>query len=160
VGNGRSAVMVTRVPRQVGGWDPSPRDGNEDYKTFFLMVERGNFAVARSHLLGYRQLRGNRSSKPRRMLTTFDQVVVEFPPRYPAYADEFFAGRAAMIAYLLDRAEVNRHWDAALYLVDEAWAKDNGGRCRCYRRRCLSRAGFSCLYHLGRCCTQQDPVRN
>lgn len=45
MGNGSSAVMVTRVPRQVPGWDPSPRDGNEDYKTFFVMAERGSFAV-------------------------------------------------------------------------------------------------------------------
>jgi hypothetical protein len=45
VGNGSSAVVVTRVLRQVGGWDTSLRDGDEDYKTFFLTAERGNLAV-------------------------------------------------------------------------------------------------------------------
>jgi glycosyltransferase involved in cell wall biosynthesis len=128
VGNGSSALMVTPVLRHVGGWDISRQiDGNEDYKTFFLMAERGNFAVVRSHLLGYRQLRGNKSSKSRQMLTGFDKVVAEFQPRYPAYADEFFAGRGEMIAYLFDKAVLNRNWDAAIYLVNEAWANDKGG---------------------------------
>jgi hypothetical protein len=45
VGNGGSAFMITCVPRQVDGWDTSLRDGNEVYKTFFLMAELGNFAV-------------------------------------------------------------------------------------------------------------------
>jgi hypothetical protein len=34
--------------------------------------------------------------------------------------------RGAMIVYLFDMAVLNRSWDAALYLVDEAWAKDKG----------------------------------
>jgi glycosyltransferase involved in cell wall biosynthesis len=126
LGNGSSAVMVTSVLRQVGGWDPHLRGGNEDYKTFFLMAERGNFAVVRSHLLGYRKLRGNRSSQARPMLTTFDQVVDEVRPRHLVYAGEFFAGRSALIAYLFDRAVLNWNWEAALYLLGEAWAHDRG----------------------------------
>jgi hypothetical protein len=124
VGNGSSAAMLTSVLRDVGGWDPARRIiGNEDYKTFFQMAERGNFAVVRAHLLGYRQTTTNLSSKARQMLTGYDLVVGEFRPRYPQHAGQFAAGRAELIAYLFDRAALNGKWDSVAYLAREAWAQ-------------------------------------
>jgi len=123
IGNGSSPVMLTRVLRAVGGWDLSLGGGNEDYKLFFLLAERGNFSVVRSHLLGYRQGRENRSSKARRMLASYDQVLAEIQPRYPEYAGEFSAGRSELIAYLFDKAVLNMKWGAAAYLLREAWAQ-------------------------------------
>ena len=124
IGNGSSPIMLTRMLREVGGWDVNLRGGNEDYKTFFLLAERGNFAVVRSYLLGYRQCRENRSSKTRRMLSTYDQVVAEFDHRYPEHADQFSAGRREMIAYLFDKAVLNWNWRAAAYLLRETMAHD------------------------------------
>jgi glycosyltransferase involved in cell wall biosynthesis len=119
IGNGSSPIMLTRVLRDV-----SLRGGNEDYKTFFLLAERGNFAVVRSYLLGYRQGRENRSSKTQRMLSSYDQVVAEFGPLYPEHADQFSAGRREMIAYLFDKAVLNRNWRAAAFLLRETLAHD------------------------------------
>jgi glycosyltransferase involved in cell wall biosynthesis len=124
IGNGSSPIMLTRTLRDVGGWDVSLRGGNEDYKTFFLLAERGNFAVVRSYLLGYRQGRDNRSSKTQRMLSSYDQAVAEFGPRYPEHADQFSAGRREMIAYLFDKAVLNGNWRAAAYLLRETLAHD------------------------------------
>ena len=124
IGNGSSPVMLTRVLRDVGGWDVSLRGGNEDYKTFFLLAERGDFAVVRSYLLGYRQGHESRSSKTKGMLSSYDQVVAEFQPRHPEHADQFSAGRREMIAYLFDKAVLNRNWDAAAYLLRETLAYD------------------------------------
>jgi glycosyltransferase involved in cell wall biosynthesis len=121
VGTGSSAIMLTKVLRDVGGWDPKLRHGNEDYKTFFLMAERGDFTVVRSHLLGYRQTRGSRSSNAWRMLSSYDEVLAEFRPRYPEYAAEFSRGRAELIAYFFDKAVLDRRWKAAAYLIREAW---------------------------------------
>jgi hypothetical protein len=91
--------------RQFGVWDTSLREGHEDYKTFFLMAERGNFGVVRSHLLGYRPTQGSKSSKPRRMDTMFDQVVAELQPRYPVYANELLARRDDCVFVRHGRAE-------------------------------------------------------
>jgi glycosyltransferase involved in cell wall biosynthesis len=124
IGNGSSPIMLTRILREVGGWDVSLRGGNEDYKTFFLLAERGNFSVVRSYMVGYRQTRDNRSSKTQRMLSSYDQVVDEFAPRYPEHADQFSAGRREMIAYLFDKAVLNRNWRAAVYLLRETLAHD------------------------------------
>lgn len=124
VGNGSSAIMLTRVLQDIGGWDVSIRNGNEDYKVFFLLAERGRFAVVRSHLLGYRQTRGNRSSKARRMITTYDLVLSEVAPRHPHYADDFAAGRSDLLAYLFDKAVLNRNWPDAAYLAREAWRQN------------------------------------
>lgn len=123
IGNGSSPVMLTRVLRDVGGWDVSLGGGNEDYKTFFLLAEQGEFSVIRSYLLGYRQGRETRSSKARRMLTSYDQVLAEIRPRYPEYADEFAAGRSELIAYLFDKAVLNAKWSAAAYLLRQARAQ-------------------------------------
>jgi glycosyltransferase involved in cell wall biosynthesis len=124
IGNGSSPIMLTRTLRDVGGWDVSLRSGNEDYKTFFLLAERGNFSVVRSYLLGYRQGPENRSSKSRRMLSTYDQVVAEFAHRYSEHADQFSAGRREMIAYLFDKAVLNWNWRAAAYLLRETMQHD------------------------------------
>ncbi len=124
LGNGSSPIMLTRVLRDVGGWDVGLRGGNEDYKTFFLLAERGDFAVVRSYLLGYRQGRDSRSSKTQRMLSSYDQVVAEFQPRHPEYADQFSAGRREMVAYLFDKAVLNRNWGAASHLLRETLAHD------------------------------------
>jgi glycosyltransferase involved in cell wall biosynthesis len=124
IGNGSSPIMLTRTLRDVGGWDVNLPGGNEDYKTFFLLAERGNFAVVRSYLLGYRQGPDNRSSKTRRMLSTYDQVVAEFAHRYPEHADQFSAGRREMIAYLFDKAVLNWNWRAAAYLLRETMEHD------------------------------------
>lgn len=124
IGNGSSPIMLTRILRDVGGWDVSLRGGNEDYKTFFSLAERGNFSLVRLHMVGYRQTRDNRSSKAQRMLASYDQVVDEFAPRYPQHADQFSAGRREMIAYLFDKAILNRNWRAAAYLLRETLKHD------------------------------------
>jgi glycosyltransferase involved in cell wall biosynthesis len=129
IGNGSSAIMLTGVLRDVGGWDPLLRHGNEDYKTFFLLAERGRFAVVRSHLLGYRQTRDNRSSKARHMIASYDQVLAEVAPRYPQYARDFAAGRSDLIAYLFDKAVLNRKWDGVAYLGREAWRRSRSDAC-------------------------------
>jgi glycosyltransferase involved in cell wall biosynthesis len=124
IGNGSSPIMLTRILREVGGWDVSLRGGNEDYKTFFSLAERGNFSVVRSYMVGYRQTRDSRSSKTQRMLSSYDQVVDEFAPRYPEHADQFSAGRRELIAYLFDKAILNRNWRAAAYLLRETLKHD------------------------------------
>jgi glycosyltransferase involved in cell wall biosynthesis len=124
IGNGSSPIMLTRILREVGGWDISLRGGNEDYKTFFSLAERGNFSVIRSYMVGYRQTRDNRSSKIQRMLSSYDQVVDEFAPRYSQHADQFSAGRRELIAYLFDKAILNRNWRAAGYLLRETLKHD------------------------------------
>lgn len=124
IGNGSSPVMLTRVLRDVGGWDISLRGGNEDYKTFFLLAERGDFAVVRSYLLGYRQGRESRSSKTQGMLSSYDQVVAEFGPHHPEHGDQFSAGRRELIAYLFDKAVLNWNWGAAAYMLRETLAYD------------------------------------
>jgi glycosyltransferase involved in cell wall biosynthesis len=124
IGNGSSPITFTRILREIGGWDVSLRGGNEDYKTFFLLAERGSFSVVRSYMVGYRQIRDSRSSKAQRMLSSYDQVVDEFAPRYPEHADQFAAGRREMIAYLFDKAVLNRNWRAAAYLLRETLAHD------------------------------------
>jgi glycosyltransferase involved in cell wall biosynthesis len=124
LGNGSSPIMLTRTLREVGGWDVSLRGGNEDYKTFFALAERGNFAVVRSYLVGYRQHRESRSSKTERMLSSYDQVVAEFQPRHPEHVDEFSAGRREMLAYLFDKAVLNWNWRAAAYLLRETLSYD------------------------------------
>jgi glycosyltransferase involved in cell wall biosynthesis len=126
IGNGSSALMSTRVLRETGGWDVSLKGGNEDHKLFFQMAERGTFHVVRDYLVGYRQYRGNRSSKARAMLASYDQVLAEFGPRYPQYAAEFATGRAELIAYLFDKAVLNAQWRAAAYLVKQAAAQESG----------------------------------
>ncbi len=127
IGNGSSALMVTKILRDIGGWDPELRGGNEDYKTFFLMAERGHFAVVRDHLLGYRQATMSRSSKARQMLASYDQVLAELQPRYSHYMREFASGRADLIAYLFDKAVLNGRWVAAGYLMREAWLQTASG---------------------------------
>jgi glycosyltransferase involved in cell wall biosynthesis len=124
IGNGSSPIMLTRVLRQIGGWDISLRGGNEDYKTFFLLAERGDFTVVKSYLLGYRQGRETRSSKTQRMLSSYDHVLAEFGPRYPEYANQFSAGRSELIRYLFDKAVLNRNWGAAGDLLREIRAHD------------------------------------
>jgi glycosyltransferase involved in cell wall biosynthesis len=124
IGNGSSPVMLTSVLREIGGWDVSLRGGNEDYKTFFLLAERGDFTVVKSYLLGYRQSRENRSSKTQRMLSSYDQVLAEVGPRYPEYAVQFSAGRSELAAYLFDKAILNRSWGAAAHLLRETMSRD------------------------------------
>jgi glycosyltransferase involved in cell wall biosynthesis len=124
IGNGSSPVMLTSVLRSVGGWDVGLRGGNEDYKTFFLLAERGNFTVVRSYLVGYRQGRESRSSKAKGMLLSYDQILAEIGPRHPEHADQFAAGRHELIAYLFDKAILNQNWHAAAYLLREALTND------------------------------------
>ena len=124
IGNGSSSIMLTRILRDVGGWDVRLRGGNEDYKTFFSLAERGNFSVVRSYMVGYRQTGDNRSSKTQHMLSSYDQVVDEFAPRYPEHADQFSGGRRELIAYLFDKAILNGNWRAAAYLLRETLKHD------------------------------------
>ena len=123
LGNGSSAVMLTEVLREVGGWDTRLDGGNEDYKTFFLLAERGEFSVVREHLVGYRQVRGSRSRKAQRMVASYDQVLAELRPRYPQFSGEFLAGRLELIAYLFDKAVLNKQWGMAACLLREAWTQ-------------------------------------
>jgi glycosyltransferase involved in cell wall biosynthesis len=126
VGNGSSPLMLTDALREVGGWDVNPAvDGNEDYKIYFALAERGEFAVVRSHLLGYRQSRENKSSRAPKMLASYDRVVAEFYPRHPEFAGQFATGRSEMICYLFDKAVLNQRWDAAAYLLHQARRHDS-----------------------------------
>jgi len=125
VGNGSSTMVLTSALRDIGGWDPDPRlDGNEDYKAFFTLAERGEFVVVRSHLLGYRQTQDNKSSKSRKMLASYDQVVAQFRSRHPEHEQAFTTGRQELIAYLFDRAVLSRHFSAVAYLFAEAFDQD------------------------------------
>jgi glycosyltransferase involved in cell wall biosynthesis len=124
VGNGSSPLMRTDMLREVGGWDVTAVDGNEDYKNYFALAERGEFTVVRSHLLGYRQSRENRSSSAPKMLASYDRVVAEFLPRHPEHSDQFEAGRRDMICYLFDKAVLNQRWDGAAYLLREGLRPD------------------------------------
>lgn len=126
VGNGSSPMMRTDALREVGGWDANPAiDGNEDYKIYFALAERGEFVVVRSHLLGYRQSRENKSSRAPKMLASYDRVVSEFRPRHPEHAAQFSAGRSEMISYLFDKAVLNQRWEAAAYLLHQARRHDS-----------------------------------
>ncbi len=109
--------------RAVGGWDSRLLGGNEDYKTFFLLAELGRFSVIKSYLLGYRQSSGNRSSKAVRMLTSYDSVLQEVGPRHPEFGKVFQVGRLELIAYLFDKAVLNRDWRAAAFLSRQAHAQ-------------------------------------
>jgi glycosyltransferase involved in cell wall biosynthesis len=124
IGNGSSAMMLTDVLRDVGGWDPNLKGRNDDYSTFFALAERGDFAVIRSHLLGYRQTIGNTTSDAGRMLASYDTVVQRYMPRHIKHRAQFAAGRAELIGYLFDKAVLNRRWRSAARLVGEAWATD------------------------------------
>lgn len=126
VGNGSSPLMTTRALREVGGWDADPAiDGNEDYKLYFTLAERGAFAVVKSHLLGYRQSRQNKSSQALKMLAGYDRVAAAFRPRHLEYSDQFTAGRGELISYLFDKAVLNQKWQAAACLLREASRHDS-----------------------------------
>ena len=120
LGTGSSALMRTDVLREIGGWDVALAGGNEDYKAFFLLAERGAFCLVRDYLVGYRQSRGNRSSKVRWMLESYDQVLAEVGPRHPEHAETFAVGRQELIAYLFDKAVLYRQWRAAGWLLRQA----------------------------------------
>jgi glycosyltransferase involved in cell wall biosynthesis len=72
VGNGSSPMFRKSVAEAIGGYDPSLRarkaQGCEDWRFYFQVAERSDFAVAPEYLVGYRQLPGAMSSDLLQML--------------------------------------------------------------------------------------------
>ena len=123
VGNGSSALMHTATLRKVGGWDPTLRGRNDDYNTFFLLAEQGEFAVVRSYLLGYRQVTGaNMTGNAKLMVSSYDEVVSRYRPKYPQYGEEFESGRIDLMIYLFDKAVLNRRWSSCVFLFREIFS--------------------------------------
>jgi hypothetical protein len=75
VGNGSAALVTRRAVDDARGFEPALRDagaqGCEDILFYRRVAARYRFAVVPEHLVGYRQLPGNMSSDPRRMLRSW-----------------------------------------------------------------------------------------
>lgn len=118
VGNGSSALMRRRAMEEAGGYDTGLRqqqaEGCEDYKLYFKIAERHEFALVREYLTGYRELPSNMSSNLLKMLRSRDLCVADFRSRHPEFGPLFDDGRIRLMRFMLSRAaRCGRIGDAA-----------------------------------------------
>ena len=136
-----AALFRTSVLREVGGWDESLGPCSADYNTFFALAQRGEFALSRSYLLGYRQNVACCDSDLRRRMSSHEIVVDRFASLHAEHGKAFQAGQDQLIVQLFHRAVVSRHWDCADYFLRLAWASD---------RRCTRGLVLKILFEAGR----------
>ncbi len=123
VGNGSSALMRRRAVEAAGGYDSGLRaahaQGCEDYKLYFKIAERYEYALVREYLTGYRDLPDNMSSDLWQMLRSRDLCVREFRPRHPELAGLFRAGRSRVMRFMVARSlRTGRSREAGRMLVE------------------------------------------
>jgi hypothetical protein len=113
LGTGSSALMRKHAVLEAGCYDASLRERNaqgcEDYKLYFKIAERYEFAVIKEHLTSYRVMPGNMSSDVRQMLRSHDLVTLPFREVYPEYAPQFHESRNRLLPWLFKIALMN--WD-------------------------------------------------
>lgn len=108
VGNGSSALMRRSAVIEAGGYDSGLRaaraQGCEDYKLYFEIAERYEYALVRDYLTGYRDLPDNMSSDLWQMLRSRDLCIKEFQQRHPELTSLFRAGRCRLMRFMVARA--------------------------------------------------------
>jgi glycosyltransferase involved in cell wall biosynthesis len=128
VGNGSSVMFRREVALAVGGYDSTLRrrdaQGCEDWKLYFQIAERYEFALIPAFLTGYRQLRGNMSSNVMRMLRSRDLCMDEFTLRHPELRRRFHQSRNILMRFMLHRSLRDGRPMAALRLVRAMLAHD------------------------------------
>jgi glycosyltransferase involved in cell wall biosynthesis len=128
VGNGSSVMFRRDVALAVGGYDPTLRrrdaQGCEDWKLYFQIAERYEFALVPAFLTGYRQLRGNMSSNVMRMLRSRDLCMDEFTLRHPELRRRFHQSRNILMRFMLHRSLRDGRPGAALELVRAMFGHD------------------------------------
>ena len=82
----------------------SRREGYEDFKLYFQIAERYEFAVIKEHLTRYRLTPGSMSSNILQMLRSEELVTSASRKAYPQYASEFDEGRNNTLISLTRRA--------------------------------------------------------
>jgi glycosyltransferase involved in cell wall biosynthesis len=130
VGNGSSALMQKRAIVEAGGYDATLRarnaQGCEDYKLYFQIAEKYQFALVRDHLTGYRRTRANMSSDVLQMLRSRDIIMTEFLARYRHFGDRLAAGRNEFLKWLLVRAVRSTQHREVLKIARIMFAYDLG----------------------------------
>lgn len=115
VGNGSSPIIPRKVLQELGGYSAAQPHFCEDYRLYLRIAERYSFAVVQDHLTGYRQRTRSMSNNVLRMLRAHDQVMADFGPRYPQFAQEFHDARGDMIRWLFRKAlKAGRLYEAAI----------------------------------------------
>jgi glycosyltransferase involved in cell wall biosynthesis len=121
VGNGSSVMFRREIALAVGGYDATLRrrdaQGCEDWKLYFQIAERHEFALVPAFLTGYRQLRGNMSSNVMRMLRSRDLCMDEFTLRHPELRRRFHQSRNILMRFMLHRSLRDARPGAALQLA-------------------------------------------
>jgi len=117
VGNGSSPLIPKHVLAEVGGYDTLQPHFCEDLRLYLRIAERFQFALVPDHLTGYRQTTSSMSNKVLEMLKAYDQVMLEFRPKYPHYEAEFHEARADMIRWLFRKAVKARKMQQAGVLL-------------------------------------------
>jgi hypothetical protein len=116
---------------EAGGYDESLRarraQGCEDYKLYFRIAERYNFALVREYLLGYRELPENMSSDFRQMLRSRDLCAAEFGSSHPDQVPRLNSGRARLLRFMISRSWRNGALRGAGDLLLELVRSDPGG---------------------------------
>jgi glycosyltransferase involved in cell wall biosynthesis len=130
VGNGSSALMRKTAIVEAGGYDAKLRarnaQGCEDYKLYFQIAEKYEFALVRDHLTGYRRTSANMSSDVLQMLRSRDIVMTEFLRRYPHFGQRLAAGRNEFLKWLFVRSLRSARHREALRIARIMLAYDLG----------------------------------
>ena len=117
VGHASSPLMPTQAVLDAGGYDPSLRaraaQGCEDWKLYLALADRGEFAVVKSVLTGYRQVGQGMSGDIAQMLRSHYLVMSEFEREHSGYARELRDGIYRMSDYYVKEALKAKRYAAA-----------------------------------------------
>lgn len=101
IGNGSSALIRRSAILEVGGYDTSLRarnaEGCEDWRLYFEIAERHQFAVVSDFLTGYRRSPGAMSSNVLTMLRSRELCWEDFGARRPEFRAAFHRGRNVLM---------------------------------------------------------------
>ena len=104
VGNASVPVYRHSVLEAAGGYVSYRSDnaeGCEDWDLTLRVAERAPFCVVPSYLTGYRSVANSMSTRPDRMLRSYDHVIAALRPRHPEVAESVYAwSRSSFMAYL------------------------------------------------------------
>lgn len=128
VGNGSAPLMLREAVLAAGCYDPGLRaigaEGCEDYKLYFRIAERYEFALIRDFLVGYRASPDSMSQQFDRMIRSRAAVTAEIRARHPNMADVLRGGNIRAKRFLLTHSLRWRRFGSAAMILTEMVRED------------------------------------
>jgi glycosyltransferase involved in cell wall biosynthesis len=138
IGNGSSPLIRRSAFDDVGGYDARGQgkliQGCEDWELYVNIAERHKVGLVREALVGYRQIDGRLSTRPKRMLQAHDRVMRSFLERRPDMSRPALKGRAETLSYLFDQAVQAGRTDEAFFITAQLVRSDPRRAVRAWRR--------------------------